>query len=180
MVLLINRIVSRIARGFRKSFFKKSIKCEHNQFTLVGNITLINKNISLGKNVTIYPNCMFYGDGPIIIGNNCEIGNNVIIYSSKNGGVYIADNVMIAANSYITDCDHGTQKNVIMRNQKTVVSSVRIGNDVWIGTGVIVLKGSQINDGAIIGAGALVRSTVESNAIAIGIPAKIVKYRQNG
>ncbi|WP_288894321.1 hypothetical protein [uncultured Alistipes sp.] len=67
-----------------------------------------------------------------------------------------------------------------MRKQETVVSPVRIGNDVWIGTGVTILKGSQINDGAIVGASALVRSTIESNAIAVGTPAKIVKYRQNG
>lgn len=65
-----------------------------------------------------------------------------------------------------------------MRTQKTVVLPVKIGNDVWVGTGVTILKGSQINDGAVIGANALVRSTIESNAIAVGIPARILKHRE--
>lgn len=52
----------------------------------MGDITLINKNIKLGKNVTIYPDVMFWGDGPIIVGDNVDIGKGTIIYASKNGG----------------------------------------------------------------------------------------------
>lgn len=60
--------------------------CDHKQFSIVGKITLINKNIKLGKNITIYPDCMFFGDGEIAIGDNVDIGNGTIIYSSKDRG----------------------------------------------------------------------------------------------
>lgn len=69
-------------------------------------MNLINRNITVRKNVTFYPDVMLFGDGPIIIGDNVDIGNGTIIYSSKNGGgVTIGNNTMIAAQSYIIDTD---------------------------------------------------------------------------
>lgn len=85
LILLIERTKNRLVRRWRKKVFKESINCPHNQFNLVGNVNLINKNIKLGKNVTIYPNVMFFGDGLIEIGDNVDIGNNTIIYASKIG-----------------------------------------------------------------------------------------------
>lgn len=91
IIILIERIKNKIVREYRKAVFKDMINCDHNQFSIVGKITLINKNIRLGKNVTIYPNCMFFGDGVIEIGDNVDIGNGTVIYSSKDRGGYISD-----------------------------------------------------------------------------------------
>lgn len=52
-----------------------------------------------------------------------------------------------------------------------------IGNDVFIGANVTVLDGISIGDGAVIGAGAVVVKDIPSYAIAVGVPAKVVKYR---
>lgn len=54
---------------------------------------------------------------------------------------------------------------------------VLIGNDVWLGDGVTVLSGVTIGDGAVIGAKAVVGSSIPAYAIAVGNPAKVVKYR---
>ena len=54
---------------------------------------------------------------------------------------------------------------------------INIGNDVWIGTNAIVMDGVKINDGAIIGAGAIVTKEIPPYAIAVGVPAKVIKYR---
>lgn len=107
--------------------------------------------------MTIYPNVMFFGDGPIEIGNNVAIGNNTIIYSSKDGGAKLGNHVWIGANTYITDTDHGTKDRDLIRNQMNTVAPVSIGNDVWLVTDVTVLKGSAISDGAIIGAKSLLK-----------------------
>lgn len=56
---------------------------------------------------------------------------------------------------------------------------ITIGNDVWIGYGVTVIGPVTIGDGAIIGAGALVISDIPPFAIAVGVPAKVIKYRFN-
>lgn len=54
---------------------------------------------------------------------------------------------------------------------------IRIGNDVWIGTGALLLSGIEIGDGAVIGAGAVVTRDVPPFAIVAGNPASIVRYR---
>ena len=52
-----------------------------------------------------------------------------------------------------------------------------IGNDVWIGAGAIILPGVTIADNTVIAAGAIVTEDVPANAVVIGAPAKVVKYR---
>ena len=53
----------------------------------------------------------------------------------------------------------------------------KIGNDVWIGTNVIILDGITIGDGAIIGAGTIVTKNVPPYSICVGVPAKVISYR---
>lgn len=177
LIIAYNRIWNKIKSIYRDTVFKKTIHCKHSNFSLVGNITLINKNIKLGENVTIYPDVMFFGDGLIEIGNNVAIGNGAIIYSSANGGVHIGDNTLIAAQTYIIDCDHGIEKNMLIRQQQNSVEKVVIGQDVWLGANTTILKGSVIQDGAVIGAKSLVKGNIDSYAIAVGIPAKEIKKR---
>jgi acetyltransferase-like isoleucine patch superfamily enzyme len=55
--------------------------------------------------------------------------------------------------------------------------SVIIGNDVWIGYSVLLMEGITIGDGAVIGAGAVVTGDVPPYSIAVGIPAKVKRYR---
>lgn len=63
----------------------------------------------------------------------------------------------------------GTQK------EKPVI----IGNDVWIGDSAILLPGTKIGNGVIVGAGAVVRGVVPEYAIIIGNPAQIIGYRED-
>ena len=52
-----------------------------------------------------------------------------------------------------------------------------IGNDVWIGAKALIMEGVTIHDGAIIGAGAVVTNDIPPYAIAVGVPAKVIRYR---
>ena len=51
-----------------------------------------------------------------------------------------------------------------------------IGDDVWIGYGAIIMSGVHVGQGAIIAAGSVVTKDIPDNAIAVGVPAKVVKY----
>lgn len=55
--------------------------------------------------------------------------------------------------------------------------AVTIGNDVWIGTHVIILSGVKIGDGAVVGAGSVVTKDVLPYAIVAGNPARLIRYR---
>ena len=54
---------------------------------------------------------------------------------------------------------------------------IEIGDDVWIGHNALFLSGVKVGQGAIIGAGSVVRENVAPYAIVIGNPAKVIKYR---
>ena len=153
------------------------ISCPHSNFLLVGEISVINRNIKLGQNVTIYPGVMFWWDGKIEIGDNVDIGKDTVIYASKSGGVTIGCNSMIAAQCYIIDMDHGIKKETLIRQQDNAIEKGIIGNDCWLAANVTVLKGSEICDGAVVGAKSLVKGKVESNSVVVGVPCKIIKMR---
>ena len=85
--------------------------------------------------------------------------------------------MVIAAQSYIIDCDHGTLRHDLIRCQPMVVAPVHIRRDVWIGAGAKVLKGSYISDGAVIGAQSLVKGRVDPYSINIGIPVRKIGER---
>lgn len=120
--------------------------------------------------------CIFGEGGGITLGDNVIIGKDTVIYSANS--VKIGNHVGIAAQSYIIDSDHGTSRTQEIYRQDDVSSPIVIGNDVWIAANCTILKGSHIKDGAIIGAKALVNSEIDSYGIAVGIPAKVIKYRK--
>lgn len=65
-------------------------------------------------------------------------------------------------------------------SDRGVNRSIHIGCNVWIGARVTVLKGVRIGDGAVIGAGSIVTSDIDSCAVAMGIPARFVRWRFDG
>jgi acetyltransferase-like isoleucine patch superfamily enzyme len=111
------------------------------------------------------------GQGRITIGNYALITPGVRISASDS--IEIGDNCMIASGAYITDSDwHGIYDR-IERNPEP--APIRIGNNVWIGDGALVLKGVTIGDNSIVGARAVVVRDVPANVVVAGNPARVVK-----
>ena len=85
---ILDRIKNKIRRNYRRMVFLDAIKSKQRSLYIVGDYTLINKNITIGRNVVIYPNAMFFGQGPIVLGDNVNIGNGTILYASTGGGYF--------------------------------------------------------------------------------------------
>ncbi|MBT8255235.1 MAG: acyltransferase [Bacteroidia bacterium] len=85
---------------------------------------------------------------------------------------------MIADAVSIRDTDHNFQDDSIpMNKQGFSTAPVKIMDNVWLGYGAVITKGVTIGSGAIVGANAVVTSDVPENAIVGGVPAKIIRYK---
>lgn len=117
-------------------------------------------------------------DGPLTIGSHVTIGSNSFL-SSDSRGVEIGDysmfgpNVTVVGNSYKHD-----RLDIPMCKQEKTSKGIRIGSDVWVGAGAIILDGVTIGNGAIIGAGSVVTNDVEEYKIVAGVPARPIKDRK--
>ena len=140
-------------------------------------IYCINHNVSLGNNIRLYPGVTFLGDGPIIIGDNAKLGNNVVIYATKGAGVKIGAKTIIAANTYIIDCNHRIKTGVFIQDQGLEATEIYIGEDVWIGASSVLAKGTRIESHSVIGANSFVNKEICENSIAVGSPARVIKKR---
>ncbi len=176
----VNRLIEKWLRFYRKKLFKSKTGCSEKTVEILGkiylNVPTRRGNIKIGKNVIIYPGVYFWGDGNISIGDYVTIGKDTIIYSASS--VTIGNYVNIAAQSYIIDMDHGMGRKQRIQEQKNISTPIIIGDDVWIAANCTILKGSHIHNGAVIGAKALVNGEIDEYGIAVGIPAKVIKYRQ--
>jgi len=115
------------------------------------------------------------GKPRIVIRSGTYINRFTMIDASDQ--ITIGKNCLIGPYCYITDHDHGRELGAPVANQPLLSTPTRIGNDVWLGAGAIVLKGVHIGDGAVIGAGAVVTKNVMSNLIVAGVPAREIGQR---
>lgn len=138
-----------------------------------------NKNgqIQIGKACTIHPyaQILAYG-GSIQIGDNVTVNPYSILYG--HGGLTIGHNVLIASHVTIIPANHVfTDPHQPIRAQGETQQGIVIGNDVWIGSHVTILDGITVANGAVLAAGAVITQDVPPYAIMGGVPAKLIKYR---
>ena len=103
----------------------------------------------------------------ISIGNNSGISSSTITAWES---VEIGENVRIGANCVIMDGDFHLDDPRVGRPRK-----IMIADNVWLGAGVVVLKGVSIGENTIIGCGSIVTKDVPPNCIAAGNPCRVIK-----
>ena len=105
------------------------------------------ENFKIGRGSTYNDNCYFNARFGIEIGENTLLGPGVVIQTSN----HVIKNIDIEQNA--NGPGSWCEKNATMR---IIGESVKIGNDVWVGTNVIILPGVIIPDKCVIGAGTLI------------------------
>lgn len=114
-----------------------------------------------------------HADSKVIIGNNVAINNAFSAIAFSN--IIIGDNVLIGVNCSLIDND-GHHLDFDKRNSGTPKSAaINIGENVFLGSDVTILKGVTIGKNAVIGNGSVVTKNIPDNVIAAGNPAKIIR-----
>lgn len=157
-----------------RRFFYLNNKINKNSYFEFGSyLYRFKKNINFESNVYIKRNSIIgcaNKDAIVSIGKNTTIGSGSIIISSEK--IIIGKDCMLAPYVHIVDSNHGMESDKPYNQQENYTSPVSIGDNSWIGSGVVILPGVSIGSGSIVGAGSVVTKSFPENSKIMGIPAK--------
>jgi acetyltransferase-like isoleucine patch superfamily enzyme len=115
-------------------------------------------------------------DGDIVLGDHTNIGFHSEVFSGSS--VTVGRHGLFAAQTYLIGGGHdfeGTGAPVV--DQARTSAGIVLGDDVWLGAGAKVLDGVKIGSHVAVGAGAVVTKDLPDGAVAVGIPARVVRER---
>lgn len=116
-------------------------------------------NITIGLNTFVNVNCVFLDSAPIEIGENGLIGPGVQLLTATHP-VSAAERIVEAPKSGESP-------------YRTRAAPIRVGHNVWLGAGALVMPGVTIGDNVTIGAGSVVTADVPPNCVAFGNPCRV-------
>jgi acetyltransferase-like isoleucine patch superfamily enzyme len=179
----------RLSELTAKGYVAASARIAHVQFSsgvspFIDDRVLIIDNgpggaVALGNHVRICRDGLLE-TGP---GASIVVGDRTFIqprchFSAHKASIRIGKRVQIASSCAFYSYDHGLLPGQpIWEQPVTSRGDIEIGDDAWLGHGVVVLSGVKIGAGAAIGAGAVVTRDVPENAVAVGNPARVIATR---
>jgi len=156
-----------------KSITSEGLVILHNGVKI---ITEKNSSIYFGKSVVLKENTIVYAKSncSIKFGSRTSTGRNTEI--SVSNKVNVGSDVIMGANTYITDSNHGyAQEGILIKNQPMDIGETFIGNNVWLGRSSMLLKDSYLGDNSIVAANAVVARAFVGNSVLGGVPAKLIR-----
>ena len=137
------------------------------------------RNISIGRKFRLFSGSRIecLNSGRVVVGDNVSIGQNLFIQTSSE--IKIGNNVVMSANVFI-----GTTAYIIepyatdsFLSQNEKERPIIIEEGVFIGYGAVILPGSYLSKGCVVGANSVVKGRFESNTIIAGTLAKVIGTR---
>lgn len=115
------------------------------------------------------------GGGRIYCADNVNINAECMLIASSD--ITIGKNSTLAYRTLLTtNANPNSPYNELCKIYPPIHKEIRIGDNVWIGAGVIVLPGCRIGNNSVIAAGSVVCSDIPDNCMAAGAPAKVKKH----
>ena len=100
-----------------------------------------------------------------IIGNNSSVNSNNMIACHER--IEIGNDVQLSPNVQIYDHDHDFRAEGGVKAQKFKTNPVKIGNNVWIGADTVILRGTELGDNCVVGAGCVVKGKYEAGSVIV-------------
>lgn len=152
---------------------KIQFELNHTYFGAPEYSTLLSQLFKAVGNKTIIkpPMTVVHGD-KVEIGHNTYINPHILMMAA--GGIFIGNNVQIAAYTKIITNNHDLYNRAVI-----TCRPVLIADNCWIGAGAILLPGVSVGENSVVGAGSVVTKDVPPNTVVAGNPAKIIRELDN-
>lgn len=146
---------------------------------IIDNKSIVNRQAKVNRFVKVFKSTLdkysYIGNSTSLmcvdVGKYCSIADKCAI------GLANHTLFNLSTSPLFTSKVNGTGSSWVNIQNSTDYKKTTIGNDVWIGTRVIILGGVSVGDGAVIGAGSIVTKDVPPYAIVAGVPARIIRFR---
>lgn len=136
------------------------------------------RQLVAGPGLRMSPTASLRNGSRIVLGRDVHIGERSCLWAGDTTGtITLGDNALLAPEVFITASNYETAPGIPVMDQPKIERDVVIGADVWLGARVIVLPGVTIGDGAVVGGGAVVAHDLPAGCIAVGVPARVVGWR---
>ena len=174
-------------------FIGKKVKVLEKNYLSVGRKTKIHDGtfidalskdgVHIGENVVIGRNTRIECTGSLSnIGKGVTIGNRTTFgsdcYFGAAGGIDVGDDVV--AGQYIrfhSENHNFDDLEMLIKEQGVSHKGITVGNNCWIGAGVVFLDGAKLGEGCVVAANAVVTKDFPPNSVIGGVPAKIIRQR---
>lgn len=143
----------------------------HADILVVGNGKI---SIGEGTEIAAYSQIVVEDGADLRIGANCFFSRNLFLGCQER--IVIGDRVAVGGYATILDVNkryEDADRPIIGQGHHS--APITIEADVWMGGNVTVLAGSYVGAHSVIGAGSLVRGTIEALSVAVGVPARMVR-----
>ena len=180
MAVAIRSLLSRLTRAVR-SFLDPGVMIHPFRILHYYGYTHVKQRrlLTLGRDVRLAPNVSFANGERIALGDQVQVGARSSLWAGKTTSwIRVGARTTFGPECFVTAADYGLAAGTRITDQEMVERDITIGEDCWIGTRAILTSGVTIGDGAVIGAGSVVTRDVPAGAIAVGVPAKVVRMRQ--
>jgi acetyltransferase-like isoleucine patch superfamily enzyme len=138
------------------------------------------RKVTLGVGATIAPNVSIRNGERIAIGAGTKVGERAYLWGGDDSGeIRIGEQCRIGPEVFITASDYGLLPDQPIALQERNERDVTIGNDVWLGARVFVGAGVTLGDGCVVSAGSVITRSLPPGSIAVGVPARIVRRRED-
>lgn len=138
------------------------------------------RRLTLGPGATIAPNVSLRNGERIVIGAGSKVGERAYLWGGDTvGRITIGENCRLGPEVFVTASDYGRMPDQHIVDQPRDERDIVIGNDVWLGARVFVGTGVTIGDGCVVSAGSVVTRDLPPYSIAVGIPARVVRRRED-
>jgi len=188
------RMIARAFAGLRKARFALRSAALRSYLRMAYPGVRVHRSVIFGKGVTVrafdgaqleigegtvvleYAQLQVEG-GSLVIGNNCLVGRGTVVVCSER--IEIGDGTLIAEHVTIRDQDHNHRGDGRLVSQGSTTAPIRIGHDVWLGAKVTVTKGVEIAHHAVVGANAVVTTSLPVRGVYVGAPARLLSRQDS-